>query len=249
MNPVQSLPKQPLSIIGIIFTTLKAYPRVFPRIWMFVALSSIGHLVIPWLYQINPAFAAVALFGFVLLTWFLYPVIMWLVEAEFEGGHMPHPLAYQKARERYLSVLGSNLVFLAIGIFVALVIYGLDLVFHLIGHHPFFFAISIALSVYIFIMLYFAIPSIVIEKNVIMGAFFRSIELVKGNWWRTFIPLALIGLAILGFEALGILFTGKARMFLFTGYHFMIQMFFYPLIVTVTLVILNDLVLRHQQRG
>ncbi|MDF3055105.1 MAG: hypothetical protein K0Q74_1012 [Gammaproteobacteria bacterium] len=247
---IQSLPKEPLSIINIILLTLKAYPKVVPRIWMFVALSSVGHLVIPWLYQINPAFAAVALFGFVLLTWFLYPIIMWLVEAEFEGGaHMPHSVAYQMARERYLSILGSNLVFFAIGLFVALVIYGLDLVFHLIGHHPFFFAISIALSLYIFIMLYFAIPCIVIEKNVVIGAFFRSIALVKNNWWRTFVPLALIGLAILGFEALGILFTGKARMFLFTGYNFILQMLFYPLIVTVTLVMLNDLVLRHQKRG
>jgi hypothetical protein len=248
MTPVQSLPQQPLSIINIILTTLKAYPKVFPRIWLFVALSSIGHLVIPFLYEINPTFAAVGLLGFVLLTWFLYPVIMWLVEAEFEGKHMSHVISYQNARQRYLFVLGSNLVFFATGLLIALVIFGLDLVFHLIGHHPFFFAISIALSVYIFIVLYFAIPSIVIEKKSVFPAFFRSIELVKNNWWRTFIPLAILGLAMLGFEALGILFTGKARILLFTGYNFMLQMIFYPLIITVTLVMLNDLALR-QKRG
>jgi hypothetical protein len=242
------LPQQPSSMVTNVLTALKAYPKIFPRIVWLVALSSIGHLVIPPLYLLNPTFAFVGVVGFILLTWFLYPVIMWLSESAIENTHLDRPEAYKLARDRYLSLLGSNVIFFTIGLFMALVIYGLDLVFHLIGHHPFFFAINIALSVYIFIMLYFAIPSIVMEKNVIIGAFFRSIELVKGNWWRTFLPLVLVGLAILGFEALGILFSGKARMVMFTGYHFILQMAFYPLVVSLTLVLLNDLKLRHQSK-
>jgi hypothetical protein len=58
--------------------------------------------------------------------------------------------------------------------------------------------------------------------------------------------LIVPALLILGFEALGILFTGKSRMSLFTGYHFVMQIIFYPLIIAATIIVLNDLKLRFQ---
>lgn len=243
-----ALPKLPTSIVNLVITALKVYPRVFKRVLWLVVLSSVGHLIIPFLFELNLYFFLVACVGFILLTWFLYPVIMWLAEIEIEGGHMPFHAAYKVARQRYLTLLGSNIIFFGIGLFAALLIYALNLAFDLVGQHHIFLALSIGLSIYVFIMLYFAIPSIVMDKNVIIGSFYRSVYLVKDNWWRTFIPLALIALAILGFEALGILFTGKLRIFLFTGYHFIVQVIFYPLIVVMTLLLLNDLHLRYQRK-
>lgn len=241
---MNKLPNHPLSIVQIIKAALTSYPKIFPQIIWLVALSSIGHLVIPPLLLQNAAFAGVATVGFILLTWFLYTTIIARAKVILLGGKMRITEAFRLAKRRYLWILGSNIIFFAVGAIVALVIFTLDLIFDLVNLHPAYLIFSIMISVIIFVYLYFTIPEIALEKATTLHAFEKSMHLVKHNFWRTFIVLALIGAAILGFEALGILFTGKDRMMLFTYYHFFLQLFFYPLIIATTILLLNDLKLR-----
>lgn len=244
---MKTLPTQPLSVIQLIILAIKSYGRIFPSIIWLVALSSVWHLIIPHLFLKNPAFAGVGMVGIILLTWFLYIVILAKSNIALNGGKMTNTAAFRLAKHRYLSVLGSNIIFFAVGIFTTLIIFSLNLLFDLVDLHPIYLILSISLKAVIFVYLYFAIPEIALEKISIVSGFIKSMRLVKNNWWRTFIVLAFTAAVILGFEALGILFTGKDRMFLFTSYHFILQCIFYPLIIATTLILLNDLKLRAAQ--
>jgi hypothetical protein len=167
-----------------------------------------------------------------------------IANVAIEGGHMKFHAAYRIARLRFLAILGSNIIFFAIGAFFFVVEYGLNLLLDLIHQYPLFVLAAVAINIFIFVKLYFAIPLIALEHSPVFKAFERSIYLVKKHWWRSFITLVVIGLLILGFEALAILLTGINRMYLFTVCHFVIQMIFYPLIISVTLMLLHDLKLR-----
>lgn len=241
---------KPSSLIKLLKQTAQAYPIITPKIFVLVVLSALLQLVIPWLFVWKEPIGFVGLLAFVLLTWFFYTAVLMTARAAL----MHQPLSYQDAfalaRQRFLRVLGSNIIFFAVGAFALLFEFALDLLFDLIHQSPFFVAISLAINVFVFVMLYFAIPLIVIEGGTsIIPAFERSVRLVTHNWWRTFIVLAVVGAIILGFEALGVLVTGQHRMLLFTVYHFVLQVIFYPLIVAATLVLLQDLQLRYQLRS
>lgn len=238
------LPTRPLSLFKLLILTLSSYIKIFPHIIGLVALSSIGHLVIPLIFLQNPAIAGVITIGFILLTWFLFTAIIARAKVVLLGGKMKLGEAFRLARSRFLWMLGSNIVFLAIGAFLMLITFTLNLMFDLVHLHPFYLAISALIHVVLFVYLYFSIPEIALENATTLKAFKKSVQLVRHHWWRTFIALALVGMAILGGEALGILFTGKDRMLLFTGYHFALQLIFYPLIISVTILLLHDLKLR-----
>ncbi len=238
---MKTLPTQPISLFQLIKTSIIAYFKILPQIIGLVVLSSLGHFVIPPLYLQDPAFAAIAFVGFVLLTWFLYTAIICRARICLLGGHIDFTHAFRLAKQRYLSVLGSNVIFFAIGALLILIQFALSLLLH----PNLYFVLSAIINIVIFVFLYFAIPEIALEHSPILKSFKKSVRLVRHHWWRTFIILALVGAAILGCEALGILFTGKSRMFLFTGYHFLLQVVFYPLIIAVTILLLNDLELRN----
>ncbi len=241
-------PTTPLSIVNLVITTFKAYPTLLPQVWLLVLLSALVHFIVPPLFMVNPTWGGVAFIGFILFTWFLYIAIIAIAHVALQGGHLALPSAFRIARHRYLWVLGSNIIFFAIGALFFVVEYGLNLVLNIIDQHPLFVLIVVAINLFIFVLLYFAIPLLALEHTRILKAFEHSARLVKNNWWRTFIVLAVIGLFILGFEALGVLFTGQNRMVLLTVIHFLNQLIFYPLIISATLILLNDLKLRHSQK-
>lgn len=243
------IPNKPLSLLNLLKAILLSYFKIFPHIIGLVVLSSIGHLVIPFFAMNNIAFAGVASVGFLLLTWFLYTAIISKAKVVLLGGDMTLSEAFRLAKRRYLWILASNMIFFGIGAILMLVIFALNLIFDLVNLHPVYLTLSMVISVIIFIYLYFAIPEIALEKITTIPAFEKSVRLVKHHWWRTFFVLGCVGAVILGFEALGVLFTGKDRMVLFTGYHFAVQLFFYPLIISATLLLLNDLKLRSEHRA
>lgn len=240
--------KKPLSLIQLVKSVLLAYPLIFRATFLLVFLSSVGHLIVPGFFVLKTAFGAVALLAFVLYTWFFFTAILSMGHVALQGGHMKIKSAFHIAKQHYLWVLASNIIFFAIGLFLLLIEYALDLLFDIFQQHPAFAVLSVIIDVYIFVILYFAIPLIILEHARVLEAFAQSVRLVKKNWWRTFIVLALVGSVILGFEALGILFSGKARMVLFTLGHFLLEVICYPLIVSATLILLNDLTLRFQAR-
>lgn len=240
------LPHSPLSIIKLITVSIKSYFTIFPCIIGMVILSSVGHLAIAPIFLQNSAFGSIAAIGFVFFTWFLFTAIFAKTNAILSGDKMTTSGALQLAKRRYLWVLGSNIIFFGIGLIMLLLIYTMNLLFDLVNLHPIFLILSAILSIIIFTYLYFAVPEIALTNVAILKGFENSIRLVRYHWWRTFIVLALVGLAILGLEALGILFTGKSRLFFFSGYQCLAQIVLYPLIMSVTSVLLNDLKLRNQ---
>ncbi|MFT3742307.1 MAG: hypothetical protein QM752_06545 [Gammaproteobacteria bacterium] len=243
------LPTQPVSWIRIIALTVRAYFKIFVPIFWLVLISALVHLIIPWIFRVNIYYGLVGLLGFMLLIWFLYTAVLHIAQIALKNqGRLPLRNAFVMARKRYLLVLGSNIIFFAIGLFLVLIEYTLNLAFDIFHEYPLSFFVSALIDIYLFIYLYFAIPSLILDNSPIIASFERSVHLVRYNWWRTLILLGGVGLVLLGAEALGILITGKERMILFTLWHFMIQVIFYPLIVALTLVLYHDLTLRLQQR-
>jgi hypothetical protein len=244
---MRTLPTTPLSLFQTVKAIIVAYPKIFAQTFLLVVVSSLWHWVVPPLYLVNPAYAAVAFVGAVLLTWFLYTAVIARANLALMGGRMDLHSALRVAKKRFLYVLGSNLIFFAIGLLLALTIFELNLIFDLTKLHPMYLLLSVAIVLSLFVYFYFAIPEIALENAYVLAGFERSVRLVRYYWWRTFIVLGLTVAVILGFEALGILITGKSRIMLFTTYHFLLQVFFYPLIVSTTLILLNDLKLRQEQ--
>lgn len=240
--------KSPLSLVQTVKSVLLAYPVIFRATFLLVILSAVGHLIVPEFFILNVSFGAVALLAFVLFTWFFFTAILSIGHVALQGGHMKFKAAFRIARQHYLWVLASNILFFAIGIFLLLIEYALDLLFDIFQQHPTFAVLSVIIDVYIFVILYFAIPLIILDHARVLEAFEQSVRLVKNNWWRTFIVLAIVGGVILGFEALGVLFSGKARVLLFTLGHFLLEVICYPLIVSATLILLNDLKLRFKTK-
>ena len=240
----RQLSTQPLSIIALLFNVLKSYCIIFPGALGLVIISSLVHLILPPLFLRNSTFAGIAAIAFVFLIWFLFSAILKKANTRLLGGYMSTKEALRIAKHRYLRVLGSNIVFLSMGLFILLIIFSLNLIFNLVHLHPVFLMLSVTISTIIFVYVYFSVPEIVLHKISILKGFENSVRLVRRHWWRTFIILAFLGFAILGCEALGILFTGQHRLFLFTGYQFLLQVIFYPLLISTTLVLLNDLKLR-----
>ncbi len=231
-----------MKLYKLILTIIRNYFVIYPHIWILVALSSAAHLIVPWFFVLNPAYGLVAFIGFVLLTWFFYTAILNTSQVALQGGHMKLKAAFRLSRQRYLYILGSNLLFFAIGALLIVFEYGLNLLFDLVHQFPIFVGLIVIINVYIFVRLYFAIPLIVLDHGMrIWAAFVESFQMVRHHWWQTSIVLFLVAMVILGFEALGILVTGKDRMVLFTLYHFLLQMLFYPLIISATLVLYRDL--------
>lgn len=242
---MQKYSTTPLSLFKLIGASLRAYPAIFPSIALLVILSASLHLIVPWILLNNIFIGGVVLLAYVLITWFLFTAVLTLADSVLQYDHkLTLKSAFAIARQRFLFVLASNIVFFAIGLFVILFEYALDLFFDLVHQYPLFVVASLIINVVIFVLLYFAIPLIIIDRMRIFAAFERSVKIVRGNWLRTFIVLAFMGAIILGFEALGILFTGQQRMLLFTFFHFFMEIIFYPLIIATTLILLNDLKLR-----
>ncbi len=240
--------KSPLSLRQTIESVLLAYPVIFRVTFLLVIVSAVGHLIVPEFFILNTAFGAVATLAFILYTWFFFTAILSIGHVALQGGHMKFKAAFRIARQHYLWVLASNILFFAIGLFLLLIEYALDLLFDIFQQHPAFAVLSVIIDVYLFVILYFAIPLIILDHARVIEAFEQSVRLVKHNWWRTFIVLAFVGCVMLGFEALGILFSGKARILLFTVGHFLLEVICYPLIVSATLILLHDLKLRFQAK-
>lgn len=244
---MRKLPTHPLGVIPLLFKIIHCYVCVLPHIVGLTLLTGMGHFMVVPVFLRNPVMAALLMVGWVFLAWFLYILILHKAQAVLLGKNTSMTELLHISRKRYLLVLGSNLVFFGIGLMILLTEYVLNLLFDLVNLHPFYLFLSVGINIFMFVYLYFAVPEIALERVSIFKGFMKSIALVRKNWWRVWSVLALFGLAIVGFEALGVLFTGQHRVLLLTGYQFLLQILFFPAIVTMTLLLLNDLKLRAQE--
>lgn len=236
--------EQPFSFWSLLTQIVLAYPKVLKEVFVLSAVASAYHLVLPWIYFKNQTVAAVCLLGAALLIWFLYTAVICRADVVIKGGHMSYSAALKLARNRFLSVMTSNLAFLGIGALAFLVEFTLDRIFDLFTNYPISLVVALFINVYVFVITYFAIPLIALDNRRALDAFAFSVQLVRYRFWRVLILLGLSVLPFLGFEALGIFLTGLYPMLLLTAGHFVLQLFLFPLIVTTTLFLMYDLKLR-----
>lgn len=238
------LARTPLTYHELVKNSFAAYPFVFKKAWPLFLLAPVPHLILPFLFIFNPTFGWAALFGSILFTWYFFTVILFRVSAGLHGTPMSYSQAFASSVSRYLKVLGGNVLF-----FVALLVIGLaefsiwltvDVVFSSVA----LMAVFIVIDAILFTLIYFAIPIIILDKLNVLPAFGSSAILVKRSWFRTFMVLLTMLVVILGLGMFGIILTSTNRLLLLTLFDYIYQLLAYPLIISVTLTLLNDLKLR-----
>lgn len=241
------LPKTPSSIGQKLKNSFRFYPIVFRQIWWIFLISALVHIINPWFFKFNMTVGWVVFVGFVLVVWFFFAAILWRADAVMHGKTQTYAESFRIARFRYLFVLGGNLVFFVIVAVVFLVEKAVISASELIHLNVLFTVISVIIDSYFFLLIYFAVPLIVIDRCSILTAFEKSIRLVWGHWWSTFFVMIIPMILIILIAFFGIILTGEHRFILLTVYDFFYMLLIYPFIVTSTLVALNDLKIRKQQ--
>jgi hypothetical protein len=234
----------PLAYHQLIKNSFAAYPFVFKKAWPLFLLAPLPHLILPLLFVYNQTFGWAALFGSILFTWYIFAVILFRVSAGLYGTAVSYTDAFSVAVSRYIKVLGGNVLFFAALLIIGLAEFSIWLTVDVMFSSVALMGAFIIIDAFLFTLIYFAIPIIVLDKLNVLPAFGHSAILVKRSWFRTFMVLLSILMVIMGLGMFGILLTSTNRMLLLTLFDYVYQLVAYPLIISVTLTLLNDLKLR-----
>lgn len=139
------------------------------------------------------ALAGIAVFLLLILSIATYAALTFAISEVIVGRPVTASDAYQRARQRYLPVLGLSIV------------YGLAIVLMMVT------IVGIPAAIYFGVAWAVSFPVIVIEQTRVLAALGRSRALVRGNWWRVLGTLIMLGL--IGFVVSLVL---SLPMFLFT---------------------------------
>lgn len=191
---------RPRELKELVAETLAVYRRNFGVMWRIALLANIP-LFIAVFPRGNPALVSAitlaALFTGLLASGAgVYAVSRWYL-----GKRTTALTCYAAALNASLSLLLAGLVF------IAAVVAGIVLSFLLIG---------IPLLVFVTVVWFFYIQVIMVEGKKPIEALMRSLELVRGTWWRVFgIGVAFAALLVASASALalpGVLLSLKYRL-------------------------------------
>lgn len=239
-----SLANTPSSIVRLLGQVFSRYGTVFKNIYPLLLLSAVLHLAYQGAGAGGRHWANVALSIVVaLLNWYLYAAILYQAYTALTApsAQMKDVLAY--VNRRYIYVLGVNII-LAIAA-VLLFSLGFWLYHHGEGTVAAWLRVIFNLVLlFLFVLFYFTLPSVILEQRGVWGGLVRSVRLVWGNWWRSFLVLLPALLLIVVFLLIGILWMGGVPAAWRLVYSFFAQVISYPLAIAATLVVFNDLQLR-----
>jgi hypothetical protein len=225
-----------LSIIGIWKSGFALYKKAFFKIWYSGLITVIPQSI--YFLCIKYKITTCSLFQ---ITFFKYFMIALITNLFVEAVLLHYLYNFVSDTKSKLSksihyAASKYLLLLATTITLYYMIHELAKIFSF-KNHLLTFAVTYTIFYTVFT---FNKQAILFENAGYFRAFKVSIQLVWGNWWRTFVvffPVALIGLA-------------QSHIFSFTLPHYIVAsvlwILFYPYLVSLMLVQFNDLKLRHQ---
>ncbi len=246
---MSKLAAAPSSIVKTMGACFRHYPIIFKNIWLFALISAVLHLGGPFLIRKSPnVFIAWCLLGLLaLLTWFLYTAILHRAQAALNEKPLSLTNALNMAIKQFMHVVLGNLIFLGIAAVIILLNIFYVQVVGMSNLLTWSNLVPAIVDIAIFLYIYFALPLIILDRTGVLLAFEDSLHLVAGNWWRTFIILLPIVILMVLFALVNYGFNSYYTSHYFFIIDFIYQLLFYPLIISVTLTMLNELKLRKRK--
>jgi hypothetical protein len=238
---VPPLRVMPSGFFKLLISSLRYYFPVFLSAWPLFLAAPIPHFIVPWLFRVNYVVGWAAVIGSIIYTWYLFTVILYRADARINNIRMSYRGAFATAVQRYLAVLGGNVLFFALLIVVQLAEYAIWLTADVVYSSLALIMLFVVLDAFLFTLVYFAIPIIILEKRHVLPAFAESAKLVRRSWIRTFFVLFTLLMVTLGVAGIGVLLFSDHPMFLITVFDYFYQLIVYPLIISTTLVLYYDL--------
>lgn len=152
----------------------ESFATVWRNFWGFLRLGLI-------LYVVFVAASLIPFVGSVVLAPVVTAAVVIAAAFGFSRDTVPAIGSIRASFSRLLPVVGGMLLYLIAIALLAVTVIGIPYAIHLM------------------IRWSFVIHAIMLEKLSIRLAFARSTELVRGQWWRIFGCVALMGLAVMGF--------------------------------------------------
>ncbi len=245
---MKTLANKPQSIVQNILDVFYFYPAIFKLTWPLITITAFLHLVYPWALKFNVYVGLAFVVACILLIWFLFAAIIYRSFYYLKGEAISYEMVWRHARRRFIAILAGNVIFIFILAFASFIELALIQAAEIVHLDKEVIIFSAVLNLFILILIYFAVPLIVLDNSRVFSSFEKSARLVIGNWWRAFLPWVFFVLVLIILNGIAILITGQLRFMLYTAGMFLITLVFYPLIVGYTLTLLNDLKLRQQQK-
>lgn len=236
---------RPLSFWETVKEVLACYCHIFWRILGLVVIAAALQAFVSILMPENPTVGlAVSVLNAVIAMFFY----AWIL-AHADNLLMNRPTTLRDslriAKERYLALLALLLLYIVIMMVLGLFAFGMQLAGSSLHIVYVFALITLCILIFIFTLIAFAMPAVILDQKPALKSFEYSARLVWGHWWRTFsifmvfvIPVVLLSLVIL------ILPTRNIAVI--SGYEFIYHIITYPLMIAVVLVLYHDLKTRKQ---
>ncbi len=215
----------PLAFDEVFVQCFQLYKESFRSILNFIIVLAVVSSVPTFLHNIMQGLPQIVYLILMLFAWGFFSVAIIKTLNNYGTEDQSDPMAL--AKSKYLPTVGL-IVLVTIPVFL--------------GYLLFFIP-----GVFLNVLLFFAIPALVISNKSIIGAFKFSCQLVWGKWWRTFgilfiayvVPLVILGLVSdFGVTSSGIAFTGGILQIL-------VNVLFLPWYFCLMTLLFHDLNLSH----
>lgn len=224
------------------------YVHVFRYILGLVVLGALVQALVSLLMPQNPTVGiAISIFAS-LVSMFFYAWILYRAESVLMNRPETIKDALHVAKKRFLPLIGVLAVYVVLVVALVLFGFGMQYLGKLLHLTLFLTVISLAITIFIFTLLAFSMPTVILDSMPVFKSFEHSIRLVWGNWWRTFGIITIFIIPIV-FLSLLVLLTPFRDIVSLTIYEFIYHIITYPLMVSLILVLYHDLKTRKQMEG
>ncbi|HVV68510.1 MAG TPA: hypothetical protein VHE99_05695 [Gammaproteobacteria bacterium] len=270
-----SFAKKPLNLIGILRDGFNLYKTSFTSIWRWQLLWLLPMVFLPASSSLNttgtmnvlttplntPSFSwLMILYSIVVLLITIYGEIFILSRIYNIGTQKPlnAGASLRLAKDKFLPILGGYVItwlillalFIVAGLIFGLIYFLISLVSS--GHSGYSLIIMmttlmIVIGVFLVILMFFFNLFILLENTKIVQAIKASVQLVWGNWWRTFAVILVPAVVIFLLVQIVNFLVGLVMPRVYVANNIAnlcLLTFLYPWFSSVILVQFNDLKLR-----
>jgi len=236
--------KKPQNIYHLATDVFKVYPLMFKTILPLVLVTVALTVISMALATLNPTVGLASTVLLLLAIMFLYSVLLHLADSVLHGKVMNMSQSIEVGKKQFLNVMACVGVYILVYAILLAVNTGLRYLGHLFDFQLVFAFIAAALNFYVFILLLFVVPLVILDKLSVRSAFEGSINLVMGSWWHVFAVMLVLISVIFFLSSMAVLIVPSHHVIYLSITSFIFQVIGYPLSVATILIVFNDLKLR-----
>jgi hypothetical protein len=239
---------RPLPFFAAVKEVIVCYRHIFKPIFLLVVFAALAQAFVSLLMPRDPTVGlAVGVLGAVVALFF-YPWILYHADSVLMNRNETYTASLHVAKKRFLHLLGVFALYMLLAFVLFLFVYGMQMLGQISSVYAFQLLlnlITLLLLLYIFNLLAFTMPAVILDRIPIFKSFEYSTRLVWGHWWRTFsvIFIYIVPVILLSFA---VFLLPTRNISVITLYEFIYHIITYPMMVSLILVLYHDLKTRHQ---